>query len=559
MSNQQIETGTLAMTVASDVVRYFSLGLYQNFAIAVKELISNAYDAQATEVRIRLDLISGKIIIRDNGIGMDIKDLKERFLAIGASTRLSEETDELGRKRIGTFGIGSVAVFPYCDKVTVLTKKRNTERSIQLDIDSNRFFKGGTFKLGVGELAEFPYSVTISDLPSKQGETIIILEGIKPHIVKELRDTKKLKGASIEEESGLEKFKWTLSQYCPLLYPKGQEELGSFFEYSGRTPMQLWLDGEELFRNVPENARMLEKGERVFGNIRVKFAIMSPYGPVHPQEAKGLQIRLRDVAIGFPTDFDVIKLTGKVLGKLNYLCGEIHVIDGLSDAVMIDRNSFSFTQEVADMQVFFRRKLSGWNDILENKSRQDKDIYEGLQFTEDSDKVIAELKKANIIDFPKERLRIAKQAISRSKTRQREYASPVSRMRDVLTNEKGMSVITEKTSDISKPPIEISDDKKSATIYENHPAFSEHINVLDRKFTVEYSHWNINTVPSICKISEGKVLYNLSHPLFNSGLSERVVKELSLGLLLILEKEDSTLLSHIETLLCKVFVEKASS
>jgi hypothetical protein len=26
-------------------------------------------------------------------------------------------------KRIGTFGIGSVAVFPYCEKVIVLTKK----------------------------------------------------------------------------------------------------------------------------------------------------------------------------------------------------------------------------------------------------------------------------------------------------------------------------------------------------------------------------------------------------------------------------------------------------
>jgi anti-sigma regulatory factor (Ser/Thr protein kinase) len=555
MSGQKIESGTLPMTVASDVVRYFSIGLYQNFAIAVKELISNAYDAKATEIRIRLDLLSGKIIVRDNGTGMDIKDLKERFLAIGASTSLSEKIDELGRKRIGTFGIGSVAVFPYCEKITVLTKKRNTNRSIQLDIDSSRFFKAGTFKLGVGELAEFPYSVTLSDLPIELGETIIILEGIKPHILKELRETKKIKPYSIEEESGLEKFKWTLCQYCPLLYPEEQKELRTFFEYKGRTPLRLWLDGEELFRNVPENARILEKGEKQFGSIKVKYAIMCPYGPVKPEEAKGLQIRLRDVAIGFPSDFDIIKLTGKVPGKLNYLCGEIHVLEGLSDALMIDRNSFSFTKEVADLQTFFRKKLADWNNVLEGKSRQDKEIYEGLLFTRDSDKVIQELKKANIIEFPRERLRITKKAISRSKRRQRESASPVSRMKEILVKE-GISVTTERFEDKTKPPIEISDDKKSITIYENHPAFSEQVTVLNSVFSVEYSNWNINTFPSICKLVNETVVYNLSHPLFNSGLSERVVKELSLGLLLILDKRDSDLLSRVEKLLYEVFIEK---
>lgn len=558
MFGQQIETGKLPMTVASDVVRYFSIGLYQNFARAVKELISNAYDAKATEVRIRLDLLSGRIIVRDNGAGMDLKDLKERFLAIGAPTPLTEDIDELGRKRIGTFGIGSVAVFPYCDKVIVLTKKRNSDRNIQLDIDSSRFFKGGTFQLGVGEQAEFPYTVTVSDLPYEQGETIIILEQIKPHILNELMETKKPKGSSIDELSGYEKFKWTLSQYCPLRYPTGYEEIAKFFEYKNRVPLRVWLDGEELFRNVPENSRILEKGEKQFGSIKIKYVIMSPYGPVRPEEAKGLQIRLRDVAIGLPSDFEIIKLTGKVPGKLNYLCGEIHVLEGLSNALMIDRDSFSFTKEVADTQAFFRRKLAEWNLILETKSLQDKEIYEGLLFTQDSDRVLNELKKADIIKFPRERLRISKGAISRSKRRRRGSPSPVSRMKEALSKGKGISVKTEKMADLEteKPPIEISEDKKKITIYENHPAFAEKVAILGKEFPVSYSSWSIRETPSICKLDDGKAIFNLSHPLFNSGLSVRVVKELSLGLLLILKDEQvsTKLIARIERLISDVFV-----
>jgi len=562
MSGQQIGSGKLLMTVSSEIVKYFSIGLYQNFARAVKELISNSYDAKATEVRIRLDLLSGRIIVRDNGIGMDLKDLGERFLAIGAPTSLTEDVDELGRKRIGTFGIGSVAVFPYCEKVIVLTKKRYSNQNIQLDIDSSRFFKGGTFQLGVVEKAEFPYTITKSDLPDEQGETIIILEEIKPHILNELRETKKPIAASINELSGYEKFKWTLCQYCPLQYPSEYIELAKYLEYKNRVPLRVWLDGIELFRNVPDNSRILDKGEKQFGSIKIKYVIMSPYGVVRPEEAKGLQIRLRDVAIGLPSDFEITKLTGKVPGKLNYLCGEIHILEGLSNALMIDRDSFSFTQEVAELQGFFRKKLNEWNTILENQSKHDKDLYEGFQFTENGDKILTELMNADIIKLPRGRLRISKRRISRSKRRIGESPSPISRITDVLSKEKGISVKTSKIGNVDlKSPIEISEDKKNITIYENHPAFIEKVAVLGKEFPVDYSRWSIRTTPSICKLVDGKAIFNLSHPLFHSELSERVVKELSLGLLLILEDEQNSikLLERIEKILVDIFIDRDGS
>ena len=75
--------GTLPIEVNKEVVRHLSIGLYRNYALAIKELISNAYDAGATEIKIKLDLKNKKIIIRDNGKGMDYNEFKDQYLHIG--------------------------------------------------------------------------------------------------------------------------------------------------------------------------------------------------------------------------------------------------------------------------------------------------------------------------------------------------------------------------------------------------------------------------------------------------------------------------------------------
>ena len=63
--------GTLPITVNKSVVKHLSIGLYRNYALAIKELVSNSYDAGATEVKIKLDLKNKKIVVRDNGRGME--------------------------------------------------------------------------------------------------------------------------------------------------------------------------------------------------------------------------------------------------------------------------------------------------------------------------------------------------------------------------------------------------------------------------------------------------------------------------------------------------------
>ena len=83
MMNIKEGTRKARIVVEPQVVKHLSLGLYRNFALAIKEVISNAYDASATEVKLKLDLENGRIVLRDNGKGMSEPEFIEEYLHIG--------------------------------------------------------------------------------------------------------------------------------------------------------------------------------------------------------------------------------------------------------------------------------------------------------------------------------------------------------------------------------------------------------------------------------------------------------------------------------------------
>lgn len=55
--------------------------------VALNELIKNAYDAEATEVEIFLNENNKKLIIQDNGIGMDRSTI-DALLQVGQSKKI---------------------------------------------------------------------------------------------------------------------------------------------------------------------------------------------------------------------------------------------------------------------------------------------------------------------------------------------------------------------------------------------------------------------------------------------------------------------------------------
>ena len=101
------------------IIRELS-GIYKPFVKAFKELVSNAYDADATEVFVTLSEDFSSMDVLDNGIGMTPFDFHKSFARIGGSTAwLQEGTSSGGRPRIGYKGIGFLAVARYCSALHV--------------------------------------------------------------------------------------------------------------------------------------------------------------------------------------------------------------------------------------------------------------------------------------------------------------------------------------------------------------------------------------------------------------------------------------------------------
>lgn len=550
--------GTLPIEVNKDVVKHLSIGLYRNFALAVKELISNSYDAGATEVKIKLDLKNKKIIIRDNGRGMSYDELKDEYLCIGFYKDPAESVDELGRMRIGTFGIGFLAPLPYCKLMRVITKKRNSNMTIEAIVNAENFFRKGTWDI---KKEKVPYEIYDSDLSEEEGETILVLEDIKPQIAEELKRTPLRGKSKIDQFGGFEKFRWTLRQYAPVQFPSDRKDLRDFFNELNSVPMRLWLDGDELFRNVPEGVEILEKSEKNFGDILLRYVIMTPYGPIRPEEARGLQVRLRNVAIGFPRDFDVTKL-GRTLGKLNMFCGEVHIVKGLDSALMAHRDSFNYTEEVASMYKFFQGKLRQCNDKLYDLIEEDRRVYDALGDLRNDDNIVEGLKNAKIIHFSKHRLRLPEAPIT--KTRKTKADIPSKKIVEVLSESQETDYeIIPKKGEVSaeEPPMIVLPKKKWIIVYEDHPAFVETIKVAEKEFKVGYDEWDYAKTPySICRLydEQGRVVFNTSHPLFKTKLSDEIIKQLSLGIVITLRdrKDGEELIQRLNRLLDGTFKDR---
>lgn len=102
--------------------------LYSQSLDLIRELVANAYDADATVVNIRAD--KGSIIVEDNGSGMD-KDGIRQYLTIGSTYKKENQlSPKFKRVRIGEFGIGKFAVLSVCDRFEIYTKSGNYAATI---------------------------------------------------------------------------------------------------------------------------------------------------------------------------------------------------------------------------------------------------------------------------------------------------------------------------------------------------------------------------------------------------------------------------------------------
>ncbi len=114
-------SGFLRVTVDKSHLITIGERLYAESIELIRELVNNAYDADATEVRVTVsdDLIR----VEDNGAGMDLEGLGQYF-NIGSPEKLQKpKSPRFRRDRIGQFGIGKFASLSACGRFEVETQK----------------------------------------------------------------------------------------------------------------------------------------------------------------------------------------------------------------------------------------------------------------------------------------------------------------------------------------------------------------------------------------------------------------------------------------------------
>lgn len=141
-----------------DVSAYRLLGreLITDRITALFEIVKNSYDANARRVELQFFDVSpktqlSKIVIKDDGLGMELLDIKNRWMVVGSSGKRRERTSPapFSRKVVGKKGIGRFAVDLLGSKLTLRTKKAGSEKWVCLETDWTKYSELETKQLKI--------------------------------------------------------------------------------------------------------------------------------------------------------------------------------------------------------------------------------------------------------------------------------------------------------------------------------------------------------------------------------------------------------------------------
>ncbi|MFH1799116.1 MAG: TIGR02391 family protein [Candidatus Omnitrophota bacterium] len=156
-------------------IKHLGVRMYSRLAPALAEIVSNAYDADATNVTITLIEKDGnpeEIRIEDDGIGIAYDEINSKFLVIGRNRRDAEgdnRSEKHKRLPTGKKGLGKLALFGLAKTITISTKHSGTQNEFVLAWDDLMIAKG----------SYRPRANSINVSTSDADGTIITLTGLK--------------------------------------------------------------------------------------------------------------------------------------------------------------------------------------------------------------------------------------------------------------------------------------------------------------------------------------------------------------------------------------------
>lgn len=154
------------MTLSLNVLNHLGLNLYSNAPAVLSEVVANSYDADATKVNINFE--HDKIIIIDDGNGMNVEEINNKYLYVGYQKRQNGEsiTPKYNRPVMGRKGIGKLSLFSIASEIQLHSAKDGVVSALKMTKDEiTRQIKENDGKY---------YPEEIEPLEIQNGTTIII-------------------------------------------------------------------------------------------------------------------------------------------------------------------------------------------------------------------------------------------------------------------------------------------------------------------------------------------------------------------------------------------------
>jgi hypothetical protein len=361
--------------VASRIVDYLSSGLYHSPAACLKELINNAYDADATEVKVSVKPDGDLIVIQDNGNGMNKDEFVRHFERISESHKRDVSSiTGLKRPKIGKIGIGFIAANELCEVMEILSTKAGSRELLHITINfsemrkppeerrrnSDAFIKadyvgeileaapddhythifleeirGGAKEVLVSAKSQAPEKLTMS-LYGKSAEGVV----------------KALKNPDLNSWKDFDFYSETMLQVAlniPIEYAEGwmpdhlKSKVKEFEQEVSKLNFKVNYDGTPLRKPIvfsPDDKSSLIQPFVFKGKyVSAKGYFYAQHGTVKPQDLHGLLIRIRNAAVAeFDSSFwGFTPSLMQIIQK--WVSAEIWADDGLEEAMNIDRRT----------------------------------------------------------------------------------------------------------------------------------------------------------------------------------------------------------------------------
>ncbi|WP_412519735.1 ATP-binding protein [Actinomadura madurae] len=369
----------LQLKFGGSLVEQLGAQLYPSVTATVAELVSNAWDADATRVWIQIPFGRWKpddeIIVLDDGHGMTRQQAQDTYLVVGRKRRLQFGNKSESKKRLvhGRKGIGKLAAFGTAGLLDCTTIRSGERTDFRLDYDNIRRLRP-TDDYTVEEIPNLQPLTAPTGEPLDQGTRVRLSRlKLKKSISRDLFMRSMSRRFALNEnemqifintEDRLKRF----DIECQFRFPRDGVPNDDVREAADDWAEETLIDGE--------------------GNSRlVRWWIGFTEKPLDDDSQQGISIIANGKMAQRPFKFETSQGTEGQLGQ-EYLVGEAHAdwldtgADIEDDLIQSNRDQLQLEDERIQFFLEWGRKRLRWALKERNRLRREK-TYEKITVNDD--------------------------------------------------------------------------------------------------------------------------------------------------------------------------------